>query len=228
MTGWNRSPVRDIAVIVPVMRRPQNVDRLVASLHASTDLADIYFVVDHDDEAEMEAVMDNPDCHMIVNYSDSRTFATKCNLGYRETDEPWCLFVGDDVRFHPGWAEEALWVGQSAAFVSTNDLGNRSVMRGLYAVHPMIARWWLDSHGASWDGPGTVCHEGYNHWYVDREWSAVAQKAGQFEFAPRAIIEHMHPIFNKGVKDDVYQLGQSSNQMDRQLWVKRSGAFSDA
>ena len=220
--------MRDIAVIVPVMRRPHNVDRLVGSLRASTDLADIYLVVDHDDEVEMEAVMSNPDCQMIVNYSDSRTFATKCNLGYRETDESWCLFIGDDVRFFPGWAEEALQVGRLGAFVSTNDLGNRSVMQGSHATHPMIARWWLDSHGASWDGPGTVCHEGYSHWYCDNEWTAVARNAGQFRFAAKAVIEHLHPVFNKGADDEVYRIGQSTTEVDRQLWFTRSRRFSDA
>lgn len=224
LIGWGRL-MRDIAVIVPAMRRPQNVDRLVESLRSTTDLADIYFIVDHDDEAEMEAVMDNTACQMIVNYSPFKSFATKCNLGYRETEEPWCLFVGDDVVFRDGWADAALAAGESGAFVSTNDLGSRPVMQGRHATHPMIARWWLDSHGASWDGAGTVCHEGYSHWYVDNEWSAVASKAGQFRYAKDAVIEHLHPLFRKGQQDSVYRLGQSSSSTDAALWRERRSRF---
>lgn len=212
----------DVAVIVPVMNRPQNVDPLVESLLASTSKARMYFVVDYDDEQELEAVMRNEDCELIVNYSESKTFATKCNLGYRETDEPWLLFIGDDVMFHPGWREAALEAaGDRYSFVSTNDLGNRAVMLGLHATHPMIRRTWIDNHGASFDGASTVCHEGYTHWFVDNEWTMVAKRASQFVYAENAIIEHLHPLWNKGADDDVYRLGQRGSTADQQLWMRR-------
>lgn len=212
----------EVAVIVPVMERPQNVDPLVESLLASTGRANIYFVCDHDDEQEIAAVNGNADANIIINNSPSKTFATKCNLGYRETDEPWLLFVGDDVHFYLGWFEAALQAaGDKYAFVSTNDLGNRAVMAGLHATHPMILRTWIDNHGASFDGAATVCHEGYSHWYVDNEWTLVAKRAGQFVYCPDAIVEHLHPLWGKSSNDHVYQRGQAASQKDQQLWLTR-------
>lgn len=214
--------MREIAVIIPAMRRPQNVAPLMRSLEASTDRATAYFVCDHDDIVQFRAVLDT-DAQFVINMSSSKTFATKCNLGYRETDEPWLLFVGDDVHFHPGWAEAALAAGGRGAFVSTNDMGNARVLAGRHATHPMVARWWLDQHGASWDGPATVCHEGYRHWYVDDEWTAVATNAGQFVYAEDAKIEHMHPVWDKAESDEIYVLGQASSHHDSRLFRNRKG-----
>lgn len=213
--------MREIAVIVPAMRRPHNVAPFMASLQATTDQATVYFVCDHGDTDQIKAVLDT-DAQFIINWSSSTTFATKCNLGYRETEEPWLLFVGDDVRFHDGWAEAALKAGTQGAFVSTNDLGNPRVMAGRHATHPMIARWWLDQHGASWDGPGTVCHQGYHHWYVDNEWTRVAQDAAEFVYAHDAIIEHLHPIWDKGDSDEVYRIGQSRAHEDSRTFTYRA------
>jgi GT2 family glycosyltransferase len=213
----------NIAVIVPVLRRPQNVAPLVESFEATSRTSHLYFVADHDDVDELWAIY-NTDHTPIINHSNVGTFAVKCNLGYRETydsNEPWLLFIGDDVHFHDGWEEGAFREDDGSSFISTNDLSNKAVMEGRHATHPIIRRQWLDEHGASWDGPGTVTHQGYRHWYVDNEWTTVAQQAGEFRFAPDCKIEHMHPIYKKGADDAIYRLGQSHSKHDGELWKAR-------
>lgn len=210
-----------VAVIVPAMRRPHRVAPFMESLRSSTENATAYFVCDQDDTEQIAAVL-AAGAEVITNQSASHTFATKANLGYRSTSEPWLLFVGDDVRFQSGWKESALIAaGDRHHLVATNDLGNRAVMAGQHATHPLIRREWLDTHGASWDGPGTVAHEGYAHWFVDNEWSTVARMAGVFVFSPESVIEHLHPIWGKGEDDEVYRLGQSKASADQALWERR-------
>jgi hypothetical protein len=46
--------------------------------------------------------------------------------------------------------------------------------------------------GASWDGPGIVCHEGYRHWFVDDEITVAAQLRGVFQAALGSHVEHLH------------------------------------
>lgn len=212
-----------IAVIVPVMRRPQNVAPLLDSFRETSRNSELYFVADHDDHDELKAIFEL-EGKAIINESNVCTFAVKCNLGYRETydtDTPWVLFIGDDVRFHPDWEHGAFLEDDGRSFISTNDLGNTSVMQGRHATHPLIRRQWLDDHGASWDGPGSVAHQGYRHWFVDNEWTTVAQQAREFRYAPDCKIEHLHPIFRKGKQDAIYRLGQSHSEHDRQLWQAR-------
>jgi hypothetical protein len=208
-------------VIVPVLHRPQNVKSFMESLRASTGLAKAWFICEEDDQEEIDEVLryggeviTSPECH---------TFAEKVNLAYAMTNAPWLLLVGDDVRFRPGWLDHALDVHRryGGHVIGTNDLANPRVMRGEHATHPLIKRSYIDELGASWDGPGVVCHEGYRHNFVDDEIVAVAQQRHTFQAALASQVEHMHPIFGKGADDAVYRRGQKSFEVDGKLFAHR-------
>lgn len=219
METWPEPATDPVAVIVPVLSRPKNVPGFMQSLRASTGLATAYFVCDPDDLAEQEAVRAHGG-QVLIHDGEHGTFAVKANYGYRHTTEPWLLFVGDDVYFRPGWYDRALRAaGERFHVVATNDLSD--INRTL-AVHPLIRRKYIDTYGASWDGPGVVAHEGYRHCFVDNEWTKVAVDRGVFVAAPDAVVEHLHPLFRKGEDDDVYRQGQLSYDRDCRLWEKRS------
>jgi GT2 family glycosyltransferase len=182
--------VETVDVIVPVLHRPENVPTLVRSLRASTGLARAVFVVEPDDEVEAEAVQ--AEGGWVIRHAG--TFAQKVNAAFPQLDAPWALLVGDDVRFRPGWLDQALDVAgrYGADVVGTNDLLNPRVIRGEHATHPLIRRSYVDRVGASWDGPGAVCHEGYRHWFVDDEIVMAAQLRGVFQAALGSHVEHLH------------------------------------
>jgi hypothetical protein len=208
------------AVIVPVMKRPQNAAPFMASLRASTGLATVYAVADKGDHETRAAwlaagatVLDAKGSH----------FAEKVNEGARRTSEPWVFVVGDDVRFHPGWLDHAQYVGntEGVAVVGTNDGANPRVLTGEHATHLLIRRSYIDEVGASLDGPGLVCHEGYRHWYVDDEIVSAAKLRGQWGMALAAMVEHHHPIWGTAPEDDVYKLGQLGAEADSKLFEDR-------
>jgi len=58
--------MRDIAVVIPAMRRPRNVAPLMRSLEASTDRATAYFVCDHGDTDQIKEVLDT-DAQFVIN-----------------------------------------------------------------------------------------------------------------------------------------------------------------
>jgi hypothetical protein len=213
----------ETAVIVPMLRRPQNAAPFMTSLRASTGLAKVYAIGDPDDVDTVNAWAEaGADIVQVEN--DLVTFAKKVNYGYGiSQDEPWLFLVGDDVRFHPGWLDHAQHVAasQNASVVGTNDLGNPRVISGEHATHLLIRRSYVDEVGASWDGPKVVCHEGYAHWFVDDEMVTAAKQRGMWAAALGSVVEHMHPLFGKGTPDDVYELGQSHAAADRELFEKR-------
>ena len=211
------------AVIVPVLNRPQNAAPFMASLRATTGLATVYAVATFDDADTAKAWEDTG---ATVLYADDISFASKVNAGHAQTSEPWLFLTGDDVRFHPGWLDHAQAAATGHDVVGTNDLGNPRVMKGEHAVHMLIRRAYVDEQGASWDGPGSVCHEGYRHWYVDDEIVTAARQRGAFAHAPGAVVEHLHPLWGKGETDDVYELGQESQNADRDLFQKRLAAHA--
>jgi hypothetical protein len=76
------------------------------------------------------------------------------------------------------------------------------------------------------DEVGKLCHEGYDHNYVDVEFIHTAMKRGKWKHEPKCIIEHMHPAWNKGVNDAVYDRGQKNVSADSRLWATRKHKFN--
>jgi hypothetical protein len=235
---WNwvvAPPAADLtAVIVPVMRRPQNAVPFMRSLRASTGMARVYAVADHSDPETGEA-WEREGAFVLPFDDDGRgpgTFAEKVNcaaeftglLGGSGDVEPWLFITGDDVSFRPGWLDHAQAAGATgrAHVIGTNDLGNPRVMSGEHATHLLIRRDYVAEVGASWDGPGVVAHEGYRHNFVDDEIVTAAQRRGVWAMALGSKVEHLHPLWEKSEPDDVYALGVKSYGQDRDLFVRRS------
>lgn len=224
-TFWNEfrpGPATiDTDVLVPVMERPGNAEPFMKSLRASTGLAHVTAIANRDDTETANAWRA---AGADVLEIDGTTFAEKINAAFRHTERPVLFVCGDDVQFHPGWLDHAQFImgAYRSAVVGTNDAGNPRVIRGEHATHLLIARQYVEEHGASFDGPGTVCHEGYRHWYVDDEIVAAARARGVFGMALGSIVEHLHPIFGKADDDPVYELGQSHAAADQALWLERA------
>ncbi len=210
----------ECAVIVPVMKRPQNAAPFMQSLRASTGLATVYAICDPDDSETYTAWLE---AGAEVLVSDKPSFACKANLGVSKTTQPWVLPVGDDVRFHPGWLDHAQQTAETLGVdvVATNDLGNPAVLDGTHATHPLIRRSYIETQGASWDGPGVTVHEGYRHNFCDNEWTAVARQRGTFAASLGSIVEHNHHLWNKSADDPVYKRGRAHFDKDRRLFERR-------
>jgi hypothetical protein len=219
-----------VDVIVPVLHRPQNVKPFMESLIASTGLATAWFVCEPGDTEEMQAVRSAGGEVLVDLVGNSHTFAEKVNYAYRELENdpaPWVLLVGDDVRFRPSWVDHAQDVARryGADVIGTNDLCNPRVIRGEHATHPMIRRSYIDDHGASWDGPGVICHEGYRHWFVDDEIVMAARQRGAFQPALGSQVEHLHPLTGAAEWDDVYEAGNKHAKSDQGIYEQRLRKF---
>ena len=214
----------ETAVIVPVLGRPGSAAPFMESLAASgAPLARVYAVADLDDPDTAKA-WDEAGATVLTfaDFGRPGTFAQKVNAGYRVTSEPWLLLTGDDVRFHPGWLDQAQAAARDgAAVVGTNDLHNPRVVAGDHSPHPLIRRAYIDEHGASWDGPKIVAHEGYRHWFVDDEIVLAAKQRGTWVMAIHAKVEHLHPLWGLAADDATYALGREHTEADKALFEAR-------
>lgn len=231
---WQRAIVppatEPVAVIVPVMQRPANAQPFMDSLRASTGLATVYAVCDNDDADTIRAWRDAGavviDINNIRKLESPGTFAEKVNVAYEHTKQPWLFLVGDDVRFHAGWLDHAqAMAGNEHHVIGTNDLAHPRVVSGEHATHVLIRRSYVDEHGASWDGPKVVAHEGYGHWYVDDEIVSAAKQRGVWAMALGSVVEHLHPAWGTASHDPVYELGQSRAANDRRTFRSRSRRY---
>lgn len=213
-----------VAVLVPVLGRPQNAKPFMQSIGdaGALDLVNVYAIADAEDQDTIREWLD-AGAHVIKRVGDSPgTFAEKVNDGYRATSEPWLFLVGDDVRFHPGWLDHAQHASRDGAHViGTNDLHNPRVIAGEHGTHLLIRRVYVDERGASWDGPKVVCHEGYGHWWVDQEIVDVAHQRGVWVSAKHSKVEHLHPLWGLAEDDDTYRLGRSRIEADKDTYEAR-------
>lgn len=208
----------EIAVIVPVIRRPAAAKRFMDSWRRTTEgRSTVYAVAEISDGPTWQAWA-TEGATMVL--APGPRYPGKVNAAYRATTEPYLLVLGDDVFFHPGWETAGLAVAAEGwGVVSTNDC--RRADLHLLAVHPLFCRAYIDLLGASADGPGTLAHEGYFHLYVDQEWSYLARARGQLAYAEECCIEHLHPAFGKAEDDEIYRLAETEVDRDRELAIAR-------
>jgi hypothetical protein len=214
-----------IAVLVPALGRPERVAPFRESWESASRVeGSLLWIVSPGDEATMAAcAVAGVSCVEATFPLAGGDYARKINLGVDLTLEPWVFQAGDDLRFHDGWDEEALRIGQSnpaAYVVGTNDLGNPLVKAGKHATHSLIARDYIEEQGTI-DEPGKALHEGYWHCWVDNELIETAKARRAYWAARRSKVEHLHHIWRKGRNDATYRRGQERYHEDHLLFLER-------
>lgn len=184
----------DLVVLIPVLGRPHHVAPLLGNLASVSPDVRVLFLANRGDDAEVDALLTaGADAHVLPRTR--RSFAMKVNDGYRLTTEPILMFCGDDVRFHPGWDDNALGLfdDPEAGVVGTNDLLHPGALRGDHSTHCLFRRSYIETEGGTAEGtPGRVMHEGYGHGYCDLEFTEVARARHRYRHAYSSIVEHRH------------------------------------
>ena len=206
-----------LLIIVPVLRRPHKVQPLLDSIAAATPQPyRVIFVADPDDREEIDAIKAANGEVLVCDGN----YAKKINSVVAFSDEPFIFLGADDLEFHEGWLEAAKRkMKDQIGVVGTNDLGNKRVMRGQHATHSLVSRAYADR--GTIDERDKLLHEAYPHEFVDDEFIQTAKKRKAFAFARDSIVEHMHPLWNKGEWDDLYRAQRNRMRAGHKIYTKR-------
>lgn len=222
----------ELAVLVPVLNRPQNVRPLVESFLAADFVnGALIFIAEKDDREEREAIRRcmQPHRDFPISYyrHDAHTWPEKINAGVKWFPADWYLFAADDITFTPGWweATKELRDDERVGVIGTNDsasgAGNPRVAAGDHTCHPLVRASYAQL--GTVDNPGEVVHSGYRHWCCDDELVYTAKLRGAWAFCREAVIQHAHPYWDKSVPwDETYAKGEANNQADMALWRYRA------
>jgi glycosyltransferase involved in cell wall biosynthesis len=207
----------ELVILVPALRRPQNVEPLAQSIRAATMTSfRIVFICDPDDFAEQRAAY-AADCDVMLI---AGNYAQKINAGVRASAEPLIFLGADDLYFHPGWLQAATAkMVDPIGVVGTNDLGNPRVITGEHSTHSLVARWYV-AFGTI-DDPGRLLHEGYPHEFVDDEFIFTARRRGAFAAATDSIVEHLHPHWGKAPTDELYEQHRERMRAGARIFRRR-------
>ena len=214
----------NLAILVPVLDRPQRVATLIADIRAATPpVFRIVFVATQGDQNEIDEIARNSAADVaLVTVPPSREgYGRKLNDGMRATDETYLFLAADDLHFHPGWYDTCLAVQTrtGCCVVGTNDLGNTRVKQGFHSTHSLVHRGYAEC--GTVDQPGLLVSESYAHQWVDDEFVQTAMWRGTYQHAHQAHVEHLHPDWGKGREDATYLRGRASIQQDMATYNAR-------
>lgn len=232
----DKPPMEKVAVLVPVLNRPENVDPFVLSFLRKAPLsATLYFIGDEDDDAEFTAIAPHlersGDRVRFLYANRGSTFAAKVNEGYLRTTEDWVFVTGDDTEFTTGWMDAARELSDRYDVIGTNDsepgrVRNPLVANGSHADHFFVRRQYVEDEGGSLDGPGLLAPECYKHWYTDKEIIELAKARGVFAPCLESVVIHHHPGYDGNEEareaDPTYMKATESSEADRKQWMQRA------
>jgi hypothetical protein len=227
----DKTPMTDVAVFVPAMKRPQNVAALVESFDASNDgTATLYFVCDADDVEQVAAVADSSATLIISDRGTS--FASKVNDAYAKTSQSFIFVAGDDVEFTPGWLDAPRALSDRFDVIGTNDseegrVRNPKVARGTHSDHFFMRRDYIEVAGGSLEGPGFPLAEAYYHFFTDVETIQLAKARGVFSPCLTSRVIHHHPGYDGRedlrLADSTYMRATEFSEMDTIAFRRRAG-----
>jgi hypothetical protein len=215
-----------IDILIPVLRRPENAQRVVDSIRASTmSEYRILFICSPRDIPQINACSQTGAQVLLTDWNPgSGDYARKINLGFAQGDSEWVFQGADDVIFHPNWDVAAIWASRNGKrVIGTNDLHNPSVKKGTHSTHSLIMRSYVEERQATVDESDPVLFEGYDHQYVDLELVTVAKWRKEFQMSKNAIVEHFHPHWGNAESDPTYRKAMRRSVADRNLYRERMG-----
>lgn len=213
-----------VAILIPVLGRPQHVPRLLANIATTTpEPHRVLFIADTEDLAEIKA-LDAAGADYITRDRDQpRNYAAKINCGYHATTEPFVFTGADDLNFHRDWFSRALaWAHDHIGVIGTNDIANPRVMNGTHSTHSLVRRSYVETQSGVIDTPDTVYCELYGHEYTDDELVQTAMFRGVYAHAFDSIVEHLHPMVGKAEDDATYRKGRSRTVESQRTFIRRS------
>ncbi len=214
-----------IVVLVPVLGRPQNAGPVAYSLRAASPRVRLVFICSLADEEQIAACRETRADVLLADWEPARgDFAKKIALGYQKTHEEWIFQGADDISFEKGWDVALMRCHEetSALVIGTDDGGNPAVKKGRHSTHTLISRAYCDDPGASFDGPGTVFSDAYDHQCTDSELVCLARTRGVWAFCREARVTHHHPLWPGGPPmDATYEKGLAKGREDIRLFGAR-------
>ncbi len=212
----------ELTVIVPVLDRPANVEPLVTSfLENCPPDSHLMFVATDGDKDELDAVRASLQDRIYLLLTKRISWPNKINEAFLKVRDhtDWVLFGADDIAFHEGWFEQTkpFRDQDEIMVIGTNDLGNPRVIAGDHSTHTLVRASYLGTI----DDPNAIVHTGYRHTFVDDELLWTAKLRGVWVHCPSAVVEHLHPYWNKSRWDSTYAQGDLSLKHDGRLWRKR-------
>ena len=220
------SPAGDLLVIVPSRGRPQNLARLLDSVHATARLVThLHVAVDEDDEKlpQYEAVMAKAGGENDVLESGPRKglVAWTNEVAVRRAGEyPFLASLGDDmVPRTPGW--------DRALTRAITDMGGTGFSYPFDGTREDVPEACVMSAGIV-QALGWMMLPDLKHFWCDNVWADLGRGAGCIRHLRAVAVDHLHPGAKTAAPDRTYADSGTKIPEDRDAYFAwRAGRMAD-
>ena len=216
-----------VGICVITFRRPSQLIEMLLQAKERTlyENYGIYIIIDHeDDRITLKALERNQIAEkMAVKKIEMFPFPVECvkatNRCYSIGEEPYFVWLSDDMEVERGWLHEAMKCMQ----VSLNGKGlvtfHDGIQNGRNATAGLISREYIKM-----DLGGIFQNEIYKHFYADSELFRKSKMKERIKYCPESIVWHNHWGKRKHksvVKDAIYIQSDRWRKRDRAVFAGR-------
>lgn len=203
--------------VLPTLRRPQNVARLINSYRDVGEHAPVVVFLWKDDPSWNEYInlpWPSEWDRIVVDEEFTAAKAMRMALEWAP-DAEFYGFLGDDILFRTKWSEQ-LREASLPHFVAWPDDG----YQGANLPTHFVCGGNLVRKIGWWAVPGM------EHYGLDVAWKVLDRKCpGLLRYCPEVRWEHRHWFKDRRLMDDVYRKAQRLHDADSKEW--RNGAVGD-
>lgn len=207
-----------VSVVIPSLGRPDRLQKCLDRLFVSAPDVEAIVVADNNDMATIRVARETEPAR-LVTVSQGTGPVEAWNIGASHATGDYLVLGADDLVFHDGWYEVALGAmakKNGYGLVAFNDL---SPLSGRLATHYMVSRAYAVNE---WGG--FLAAPYYKQQFIDNEATERAKRDNCFIYAQSAIVEHMHPLWEKADHDDTYNaaITDSRYEYGEQMFLQRA------
>lgn len=205
---------KTVSIVVPTYRRPDNLRSTFRQLEGHK----VWFVC-HESDTESQGLVKGLGAELIIDVQPpSGVNAT--NAGYWYSDGDLVVIGQDDFWWHKNWLEESLDVMEKtgAKVVGYND---GFAGRPEYSVGWLVDRKYVEDNSLSIGFPNVIFNPHYKKNFSDTELNDTAKARGVWAYAHKALLEHLHPTFQKAPNDKTYSELERHLTQDMELYNSR-------
>lgn len=211
--------VEPISVIVPTYKRTANIIKTMQDIGRLKDdgIIKVFFVC-HETDKESQVTANAFGVNVIID-TQPPSGVNATNAGYWGSDGEWFVIAQDDFKWHDGWLENSIKYCDDYKVIGYNDGSNSG--RHEYSVGWLIHRPYVEEHSLSIGVPNVIFNPNYKKNFSDTELNDIAKYRGVWKYAKDAVLEHLHPTFNKSSVDSTYSDLEKHLVKDMDLYNSR-------
>lgn len=209
---------KTLAIWLPTYKRPHKLQQVADNIkEATVNSYTLYFGLEPDDEAGIEAARKVEGAVVIINPYEMG-YSNTVQAMYEQSSEEFAMHANDDFLFLPNWDAQPIAMFETPHIMMVG-VKQREEDTDCSAICFWRTSYIKDQSGVM-DIPNRVFYP-YHHNYQDTESTRTAQKRGVWAKCDAPCIDHQHPGFTGGQKDETYKKNDATTGIDERTFDSR-------